>query len=47
MKVVAVSGAFGGSFLKAARLMGASATLSKPVSPERLLQTVTDALAAD
>jgi two-component system cell cycle sensor histidine kinase/response regulator CckA len=47
MKVVAVSGAFGGSFLKAARLMGASATLSKPVSPEKLVQTITDALAAD
>lgn len=47
MKVVAVSGAFGGSFLKAARLMGASATLSKPVSPEKLVQTITEALAAD
>ena len=44
MKVVAVSGAFGGSFLRAARLLGASATLPKPVSAEDLVKTVRDVL---
>ena len=45
LKVVAVSGAFGGAFLKAAQLLGADATLLKPVSPERLLAAVQGALA--
>ncbi len=44
LKVVAVSGAFGGTFLKAAQLLGASATLLKPVSPNQLLAAVQAAL---
>jgi len=47
MKVIAISGAFGGSFLRAARLLGASATLCKPVSPEKLVKAVQEALGAD
>ena len=44
LKVVAVSGAFGGAFLKAAHLLGAHATLLKPVSPDQLLAAVQGAL---
>ena len=44
LKVVAVSGAFGGTFLKAAKMLGANATLLKPVSAEQLLATIQGAL---
>jgi CheY-like chemotaxis protein len=44
LKVVAVSGAFGGTFLKTAQLLGANATLLKPVSPDQLLAAVQGAL---
>ncbi len=37
LKIVAISGAFGGRFLKVAEALGAHATLLKPVSPELLL----------
>ncbi|HTX75666.1 MAG TPA: response regulator, partial [Terracidiphilus sp.] len=40
VRIIAMSGAFGGSFLKHAQLLGADATLSKPVSPEALFETV-------
>jgi CheY-like chemotaxis protein len=40
MKIVAISGAFGGQFLEVAKLLGADTTLAKPVSPHRLLSTV-------
>ncbi len=40
LPVIAISGAFGGSFLKAAGLLGAAATLGKPIAPETLLETV-------
>ena len=40
LKVIAVSGAFGGSYLKMAGLLGANATLQKPVSPDQLLAAV-------
>jgi DNA-binding NarL/FixJ family response regulator len=40
LPVIAISGAFGGSFLKAAGMFGASATLAKPIAPDTLLQTV-------
>ena len=36
LKIIAMSGAFGGEFLKAAELMGARAALSKPIVPEKL-----------
>jgi PAS domain S-box-containing protein len=45
LPVIAISGAFGGSFLKAAGMLGASATLAKPVAPEALLCTVKELLA--
>jgi DNA-binding NarL/FixJ family response regulator len=40
VKVIAISGAFGGKFLKAAQLMGAHATLSKPIAEDTLLSTI-------
>jgi DNA-binding NtrC family response regulator len=40
VKVIAISGAFGGKFLKPARLIGAHATLAKPIDEETLLRTV-------
>ena len=45
LKVVAVSGAFGGTCLEAAKAMGARAALLKPVSPDQLLAAVQGALA--
>jgi DNA-binding NtrC family response regulator len=46
LPVIAISGAFGGSFLKTARRFGATAALAKPIAPEALLRAVRDALAA-
>jgi len=40
LKIIAVSGAFGGQYLKTAAYIGACATLSKPVSPEALLSAI-------
>jgi PAS domain S-box-containing protein len=40
--VIAISGAFDGEFLKAAALLGAGATLLKPVAADRLLPAVKD-----
>jgi len=40
LKVVAISGAFDGLFLKAAKLFGVEATLNKPFSPDQLLEVV-------
>jgi PAS domain S-box-containing protein len=45
LPVIAVSGAFGGSYLKTARRFGATATLAKPIDPETLLRAVREALA--
>ena len=45
LPVIAISGAFGGSFLKTASRLGAAATLAKPIDPETLLRAVCDALA--
>ncbi|MEI9977227.1 MAG: response regulator [Ignavibacteriota bacterium] len=38
--IIAMSGAFGGQFLRAARLFGARATLTKPIDPDVLLAEV-------
>jgi len=46
LPVIAISGAFGGSFLKAARMLGAVAAVAKPIEPEMLLKVVHDALSA-
>ncbi len=40
VKVIAISGAYGGKFLKPARLVGAHATLAKPINEESFLSTV-------
>jgi PAS domain S-box-containing protein len=40
LKIIAVSGAFGGAMLKAARVLGADVTLRKPVKPCDLVETV-------
>lgn len=45
MSIVAISGAFGGQYLQAARLLGADWTLPKPVDREELLAVVRDLLA--
>ena len=45
LKIVAVSGAFGGTFLKAAQMLGANTSLLKPISPDQLLAAVQTALA--
>jgi PAS domain S-box-containing protein len=46
VKVIAISGAYGGKFLKPARLIGAHATLAKPISRETLLDTVRNLVGA-
>ncbi len=45
LKIIAVSGAFGGKFLSVAEKMGALTTLQKPVSPRDLLASVRGVLA--
>jgi CheY-like chemotaxis protein len=40
LKVIAISGAFDGLFLKVAQLFGVEATLNKPFSPDQLLEVV-------
>jgi CheY-like chemotaxis protein len=40
MKIIAISGAFGGNMLRAAELLGAHATVLKPCSPSQLLTIV-------
>jgi CheY-like chemotaxis protein len=40
LKIIAMSGAFGGGFLKMAKLLGAHATLAKPVAPDQLIAAV-------
>jgi PAS domain S-box-containing protein len=42
--IIAISGAFGGHFLKTAHLLGADAVLNKPVSAELLLARVAEVL---
>lgn len=40
LKIIAMSGKFGGQFLSVARFFGAQATLTKPVLPDQLLEAV-------
>jgi len=40
VRIIAMSGAFGNDMLAVARALGADATLTKPLSPETLLQTI-------
>jgi CheY-like chemotaxis protein len=44
VRIIAISGAFGGQFLKAAEMLGADAVLLKPVSAQLLLTTVAEVL---
>ena len=44
VRIIAISGAFGGQFLKVAQMLGAHAVLSKPVSAELLLARVAEVL---
>jgi len=44
LKIIAISGAFGGQFLSTAKMLGADATLRKPVRPEELRATVAQLL---
>jgi CheY-like chemotaxis protein len=45
LPIVAISGAFGGQFLKAAERFGVEATLQKPIQREALLRTISEVLA--
>jgi CheY-like chemotaxis protein len=39
-RIVVMSGALGGTFLRAAKLLGADAVLSKPFTPQELVDTI-------
>ena len=43
IRIIAVSGAFGGKFLRAAEMLGATTTLCKPVDRQDLLRVVAEA----
>jgi DNA-binding NarL/FixJ family response regulator len=40
LKVIAISGAFDGQFLRTAAFFGADATMAKPLDPQRLVDWV-------
>jgi two-component system cell cycle sensor histidine kinase/response regulator CckA len=44
LKVIVISGAFGGGYLDVAEKLGAKATLRKPIEKDQLLQTVREVL---
>lgn len=44
IKVIAMSGAFGGDYLRIASFLGAHKTLAKPIRLETVLRTVEEAL---
>lgn len=44
LKIIAISGADRGGFVEAAELLGAKATLRKPIDKDQLLQTVREVL---
>ncbi len=44
IKVIAMSGAFGGDYLRIAAYLGAHATLAKPIQMDRLLKLVSETL---
>lgn len=44
VKVIAISGAFGGEYLRVAELLGAHGTLQKPLSVDGVLQAVQQTL---
>jgi hypothetical protein len=44
LKIVAMSGAFGGHFLKSAKVLGADAALMKPIQVDTLRKTLGELL---
>lgn len=46
IKVIAMSGAFGGDYLRIAAYLGAHATLAKPIQMDKLLKLVSETLAS-
>ncbi len=44
VKIIAMSGAFGGRFLRTAEMLGANATLSKPLRAESVVRTAREVL---
>lgn len=44
LKIVAMSGAFGGDYLRIASYLGAHSTLSKPIKMEKLISTLKETL---
>ena len=44
LRIIAVSGAFGGGYLRLAKSLGANSTLTKPISPDQLVLAVREAL---
>lgn len=47
VKIIAISGAFGGDYLRIAGFLGAHRTIAKPVRMETVIRTVEEALSAD
>lgn len=47
LRIIAISGAFGGGMLRAAELLGAQATLPKPCSSTHLLTTIREVLRSE
>ncbi|HKW97101.1 MAG TPA: response regulator [Bryobacteraceae bacterium] len=45
LKIIAISGAFGPEFLRVSKILGAAATLQKPIRLQNLLETVQKLLA--
>jgi DNA-binding NtrC family response regulator len=46
LKIVAISGAFDGAFLRAAKLMGACSTMRKPLTADEVVKAVRQAIGA-
>jgi DNA-binding NarL/FixJ family response regulator len=46
LKIIAMSGAFGGDYLRIASYLGAHSTLAKPISLENLVATLRTTLAS-
>lgn len=44
LRIVAISGAFFGQFLRTAEVLGAKAVLQKPIRPDELLKAVREVL---
>lgn len=47
VKIIAISGAFGGDYLRIASFLGAHRTIAKPVRMETVIRTVEETLCSD